>query len=342
MQAISLESLKSNWIRYRAENPKRRIYDAAQDLNVSEEVLLLIDSEQIVTPLIDDVKLILNRVKELGRVMALTRNHDCVIETYGVYEKLGFHGTMGIALNPGIDLRIFLTHWAHAYAVESRTGSYTRRSLQFFNSFGQAIHKIYVRDDDHIADFEKLREELRSSRAAGLPLSKVREHEVYPPLSDSRKLLNAWEQLKDVHDFHKLLKDHQCSRIDAMRAVAGTYSTALPPERIQDLFKCLAQADFNFMVFVGNQEMIQIYTGQAKNYQRLGSWDNFLEADFNLHLDRSAVKDVFVVKKPSTDGEITSIELYNNQGSLICQFFGERKPGRPELEAWRQLVGKLV
>jgi putative hemin transport protein len=46
----------------------------------------------------------------------------------------------------------------------------------------------------------------------------------------------------------------------------------------------------------------------------------------------------YAVWKPQSDAAVHSIELFADDGSLIAQFFGERKPGRPEIAAWAEAV----
>jgi putative hemin transport protein len=48
-----------------------------------------------------------------------------------------------------------------------------------------------------------------------------------------------------------------------------------------------------------------------------------------------------VVVKPTVDGDVTSLELYDKDGNNIVMFFGKRKPGEPELQAWREIVAGL-
>jgi putative hemin transport protein len=38
---------------------------------------------------------------------------------------------------------------------------------------------------------------------------------------------------------------------------------------------------------------------------------------------------------------VTSLELLDENGGVIAQFFGARKPGKPELEEWRGLLKML-
>jgi putative hemin transport protein len=47
------------------------------------------------------------------------------------------------------------------------------------------------------------------------------------------------------------------------------------------------------------------------------------------------------VRKPTSDGIVSSVELFDAQGENIAMLFGARKPGSPELAGWRELVGAL-
>lgn len=70
----------------------------------------------------------------------------------------------------------------------------------------------------------------------------------------------------------------------------------------------------------------------------VGDWFNVLDADFNLHLNMPAVAQLWRVRRPSTDGIITSWEAFSAEGELIVQLFGLRKPGQSELVGWRTLA----
>jgi putative hemin transport protein len=49
-----------------------------------------------------------------------------------------------------------------------------------------------------------------------------------------------------------------------------------------------------------------------------------------------------VVRKPTRDGDVTSLELLDANGGIIARFFGKRKPGQPERTDWRSVVQALV
>ena len=95
------------------------------------------------------------------------------------------------------------------------------------------------------------------------------------------------------------------------------------------------------MVFVGNAGAIQIHTGPVERIQDVRTWLNVLDPGFNLHLREDHVATAWVVRKPSVDGIVTSIEVFDAAGELIVQFFGKRKPGIPERDDWRALVNDV-
>jgi putative hemin transport protein len=48
------------------------------------------------------------------------------------------------------------------------------------------------------------------------------------------------------------------------------------------------------------------------------------------------------VKKPTSDGIVTSLELFDSKGDHIVMLFGARKPGEVELDGWRELAASLT
>jgi putative hemin transport protein len=67
-----------------------------------------------------------------------------------------------------------------------------------------------------------------------------------------------------------------------------------------------------------------------------------LDPGFNLHLREDHIASAWIVRKPTVDGLVTSLELFDADGNVIAMLFGERKPGKPELDQWRALVETLL
>ncbi len=95
------------------------------------------------------------------------------------------------------------------------------------------------------------------------------------------------------------------------------------------------------MVFTGNPGMIQIHSGVVSKVMAMGPWINVLDPDFNLPLRTDLVAEAWIVRKPTVDGLVCSLELFDQHGDVIAMFFGERKPGQAELCEWRALLDQL-
>lgn len=288
---------------------------------------------------------LLPRLTALGPVMSLTRNAWCVHEKDGVWDRIEISGAMGLVLNHDIDLRLFLAHWAHGYAVETplEAGG-SRHSLQVFDRAGVAVHKIFARPATNMAAWDALVAEVAEEgppeplQAAPLPAPE-------PDRADDAIAIEAvrqrWAQLRDVHDFFALLRQEQVGRLQAMRLAGAPYSRPVPVGAIEPLLAAAAADGVPIMCFVGNRGCIQIHSGPIHRVVRMGPWLNILDPGFNLHLRIDEVAHAFAVWKPQRDSAVHSVELFAADGTLVAQLFGERKPGVPELAAWRDLVHGL-
>ena len=50
------------------------------------------------------------------------------------------------------------------------------------------------------------------------------------------------------------------------------------------------------------------------------------------------IDSAWIVRKPTKDRIVTSLEVFDADGTLMAMLFGARKPGRPEQGGWRALV----
>lgn len=334
--------LRERWEALKAEKPRLRIRNAAQELGVSEVELLATGIGEGVTRLRPEIAEILTEVESLGKVMALTRNDECVHERKGVYLNPDFSSPYGsVFVGDDIDLRIFTPHWTTAFAVEDND----KKSLQFFGKDGLAIHKIYLTKDSNEAAYHVLVEKYTSEDQS--PVLNIEEVPAKPAEKpdveiDIEGFRTAWKAMKDTHQFFGIQRKFGVSRLQALRLAPGTFfAKRIKNEAVVALLEKAAAAAFPIMVFVGNRGNIQIHTGEVKKLLWHGSWFNVMDADFNLHLDTSKIDQTWVVRKPTEDGDVTAVEVFNKDGDFIIQFFGKRKPGIPELQEWRDLVKEL-
>jgi putative hemin transport protein len=336
-------SLRTAWEALKAQQPIRQ-RDAADLLGVSEAELVASRVGDGVVRLGDDLRRVLVRVPEVGRVMALTRNASCVHEKTGVYEHLGVDSMVGIALGEDIDLRLFFTHWKHGFAVAEPGANGAMKSLQFFDGTGEAVHKIFLKDGaDHDA-YERLVDELATPDQSPLiELSRQTSagREQPDELVDAASFREAWASLKDTHEFFWLLKRFGVTRTQAMRFAGYDFAYPVPLDSARRLLEDVAARALPIMVFVGNRGCIQIHTGPVQHVKVIGPWVNVLDPGFNLHLREDHVASAWVVRKPTSDGVVTSLELFDANGETIAMLFGKRKPGLPEIPEWRATIERL-
>ncbi|HEY4345526.1 MAG TPA: ChuX/HutX family heme-like substrate-binding protein [Parvibaculum sp.] len=336
--------LKARRTALAAAEPQLRARDVATKLGISEAELVALGNDTAVpTRLRPEWPAIIAAVPTLGRVMALTRNEACVHERKGTYGKLGGGAHVGLIVGEDIDLRIFFTEWRFGFAITEETKQGPRRSLQFFDAQGVAIHKIYLTDGSDVAAFEAL---VANWAVEASPVVTEAKKERAAPLADGAvdvaAFQSAWDALKDTHAFHGLLNKFKLQRQQALRLAGERRAHSVEKSALRDILTSAAQRGTPIMVFVGNPGMIQIHTGPVKELKAMGPWFNVLDDSFNLHLREDMIVSAWVVWKPTEDGVVTSVELFDANGELIASLFGKRKPGQPEDEAWRMLVASLL
>lgn len=341
--ATETENLKESWAKLRAENPHLRIRDAAEKLNVSEAELLATEIGETVILLEPKCAEILQELEKLGRIMALTRNNEIVHERKGEYknvEIMNGHGQMALAVNEDIDLRIFLSNWHFAFAVTSGK----MQSLQFFDIDGTAVHKVFLTDQSNLDEYQRIVEKYcHSNQNELLKFETKPEKTAEKPDSeiDVEGFRKGWGNLKDTHDFFPLMRKFGVAREQALRVADKEMTTQVDAKSFRFVLEEAAKEKLPIMVFVGNAGIIQIHTGEVENVLDARGWFNVMDEKFNLHIDQDKIKSAWIVKKPTEDGVVTSLELFNDSGENVALFFGKRKPGIPEMQEWQALVARI-
>jgi putative hemin transport protein len=339
--------LKERWALFQAANPKVRIRDAAAQLGVSEAELLATEIGENVVRLTDNFDELLQEFHTLGLIMALTRNDEIVHERKGEYgnvEVMNGHNKMGLVLGEDIDLRIFFGIWRFGFAVTGENSLGTHRSFQFFDLAGTAIHKVFLTEKSDLKAYEKLVEKYRSDdQSPTINVSPIAAKPADKPDAeiDVKNFRNAWANLKDTHDFFPLLKKFGVGREQALRLASREMAFQVPIDSYQYILQKAGDTKLPIMIFVGNDGIIQIHTGEVENVLVARGWFNVMDEKFNLHINQREIGSTWIVKKPTTEGVVSSLEIFNRHGKNVALFFGKRKPGIPEKEEWRELLSTV-
>lgn len=327
--------------------------DAAESLGLSEGQAIALHalpesaatglrSRRLRGPWID----LLRSLEDCGPLMALTRNHGVVHEKTGVYTGLAAQGPVALALGEDIDLRLFFQHWHAGFSVHEpprQPGAAATLSLQFFDAHGTAVHKIFPRAATDLPRWHTLADDFADTTGALPAFTPPPPPDAAPGDDgiDQAAFGQAWAAMRDTHEFFGLLKTHGLERQQALRLMQGRFTQAVPPAALRQLLQAAAGQAVPLMVFVGNPGCIQIHTGPVQRIEVMGPWLNVLDAGFNLHVREDQVHAAWIVEKPTDDGTVTSLEVFDAQRRLMLQCFGVRKPGRPEQAAWRALLQPL-
>jgi putative hemin transport protein len=347
MAIASPVRLKEAYESLKEQNPKIRIRNAAIKLGVSELELLELELGSNVVRLKGDWTQFLENAHKLGHVMALTRNEYAVHERKGIYHNVSFQENkkMGVAVNPDIDLRFLMWNWKYGYAVRVENHQRVLHSFQFFDAYGEAVHKIYLTGKSDPLAYNALLATFKDRNQTRITEVEERKAEKSTAIPDEQidqlGFKEGWLALQDTHDFFPLLKKYEVQRTQALRLAPEGYAYQVEKNAVVQVFEEAAEGEVPIMVFVNSKGCIQIHTGPVKKLFHMEQWFNIMDPEFNLHLNMDGVHEAWVVKKPTADGMVTSLELFDQDGNLIVYLFGKRKPGLPELESWRKIINRL-
>lgn len=348
----TISGLKQAWLGVQKAKPGIRIRDAAASLGCSEAELLATTVGEYTTRLEGDWTKLLGRLPELGRVMSLTRNESCVLEHKGPFQKIDIIGTlphaMATVIGP-IESRVFFNAWKFAFAVRLETPHGLQQSIQVFDAAGDAITKVFLQPasgnkaGSNQEAFDRLVEDFRSpDQSQEIEVKKTSAESTKQMAEvDQAALLADWAAMKDTHEFFSLLRKHNVNRLDAMQLAENKFTYKINNKSLQTLLEKASAEKLPIMIFAGNKGNLQIHQGKVQTIRIMDMWLNVLDPDFNMHLREDHIDTAWVVKKPTADGVVTGVEVFDKDKNMIVQFFGLRKPGISELESWRKLVDEL-
>ena len=330
-------SLFDRYQALKSETPHLFPRDAAKRLGCSEaELVAALPGALRLVPRVAEM---FRRMPSVGEVKTITRNEHAVIEKWGRFEEVDVGGGhAGQVVGEEIDLRLFPKRFRFGFFVTEEGARGRRDSLQFFDEHGDSVHKVYAESEDAAV-------RLRARAAEHLAPEDEAPIEVVPvPEPPPKAALNAtdvgafraaWDAMTDTHELFGLLKRFQLGRVQGLETAGPDRAREVEAGALGRVLAWAAESETPIMVFVGSRGMIQIHTGPVKTVRAQGGHLNVLDRRFNLHVKDGSVARAFVVKKPTADGIVTSLELYDDRGDTIALVFSKRKPGQIEGEAWR-------
>ncbi len=327
-------SLKARW-------PKLYARELAQKMGISEAELACarigIDAQALRV----ESNAILQALETVGETKSITRNTYAVHQQIGHYHNLHFNDHVGVIFNPRVlDLRLFIRQWHSIFALQEHAAGVERRSLQFFDAYGDAVLKVYATANSDRVAWDALIG--RFSQKKWLSLSVIPySSPVYNQHLDLASIEQEWRAMTDVHQFFHLLQRHNISRLQAFHAVTRDLAYPVNNQALRQLLTRVQSAGNEIMIFVGNRGCLQIFTGTIEKLLPMEKWLNIFSPTFTLHLKEDTIAESWVTHKPTADGTVTSLELFAVDGTQIAQLYGQRSEGIPEQTTWRQQIAAL-
>ncbi|SEI87999.1 putative hemin transport protein [Myroides marinus] len=279
---------------------------------------------------------ILQELKQLEQVTAITYNNGAYHLTKGHYSNVEiFEHGIGQALNDIIDMRLFLNHWKYGLIQIKKN-----ITLYFFDKQGNQVHTILIDKQTELAllliDKYKVVDQSIITLDPYPSIEEIEDVEI-----DLISFHKDWQALKDTHDFFTMLRKHKVTRLQALRLGATEYVKEITIDNLISTLEKVKQEQIPLMSFVGNKGAIQIYTNVIGELATTDYTIQLSDSVFNLALIRAQIKHIYIVRKPTTDGIVSAIEVFNDNGDIITQFFGERKRDTLELKIWSDILNSI-
>ncbi len=337
-------SLYQDYLQAKQQHPEKYARDLAKVLNISEAELLHARVGQDAIRLKDDVKALLAALESIGEAKAITRNEHAVHEHVGSYQNQHLSGHAGLILNPyELDLRLFLNQWHSVFSLTEESKRGTRHSIQFFDGYGDAVHKVYTTEN---TDMDAWNDVIAAFTQQDNPALEIQARE---PVSankdlgvDNNTIDSEWRAMTDVHQFFTLLRKYDMSRQQAFQAVGDDLAQRVDNQALKQILHMAKEDANDIMVFVGNRGCVQIFTGKIEKIVPHEEWINIFNRKFVLHLIETDIVESWITRKPTGNGFVTSLELFSQDGTQIAQLYGQRTEGQPEQQKWRDQIELLL
>ncbi|PIJ50236.1 hemin-degrading factor [Erwinia sp. OLTSP20] len=336
-----MSQLYQQYLALKTAEPKKYARELAAHMGISEARLAMARCGHDAQALKTDVRQLLGALSALGETKSITRNAYAVHEIIGRYDNLHLGNHAGLVLNPrALDLRLFPEQWHSAFALREASARGERHSIQFFDTHGDAVLKVYATDNTDMLAWQSLVGRFSHPGGPALNLT-TPEPACFNPQPDVQRIEQEWRAMSDVHQFFSLLKRHNISRQQAFSAVADDLAYRVDNQALARLLR-LAKEDGNeIMIFVGNRGCTQIFTGVVESLKSAQGWLNIFNPAFTLHLQETQIAESWVTRKPTDHDFVTSLELFAADGTQIAQLYGQRSEGQAEQARWRQQLATL-
>lgn len=272
------------------------------------------------TPLGGRWDAMLETLPDIGRLRWRVDNCLGSLEVASSLDEVDATNRTAIARGPGIELRLLLSRWAWAFAVDEAPHRGLRSSLRFFDGPGRELLRANLVADSDYVPYARM---LSAFRNPALPWTV--EVEAPPSRADARQrgavsaaaLTQAWSRQKRSSDTFRLLREFGLRRPALYPHLEGVWTWRLEPRGVTRLLESLAQREVPFALSLANRGAILAHRGIVERVCSAGNALCILDPGVRMELNLSRVREAWVVERPSLLGPRTVVELLDEQGDVI-------------------------
>ncbi|WP_435956172.1 ChuX/HutX family heme-like substrate-binding protein [Dryocola sp. BD626] len=278
-------------------------------------------------------------IKNISNVVeTMTFNNGASLSVTGKYKNSYSNGHL--ILNPkGIDLR-FLPGKIKSVDIKTTKGTDDnyRHNITFKNK-ERPVQKTTFFSDKMIQNNDVKNYPINQQPGKLMDIDTTKSTE------------ELWRSLTDVHHFYPMLEQKGISKIDALRSVPEDLAFQVKKESVSELLNHISSKNEKFMIFVGNDSAIQIYTGKIDKIIQPGKYTNLNKIIIHgtteenekavCKISPDSIAQVWVVNKFSEGKTVTSLEVFDKDDNHIIQFYGWRKRGEEQSNDWQGIINKL-
>jgi len=232
--------------------------------------------------------------------------------------------------------------WRHSVAVLSQGNDFAARPpcLLLFGETGDLAHQITLPDpaawDGFIDLVCRLRGCWNCLRHGEGPSAKEPIQECPAWL-----LRDAWCEAASDQDLDTRLVRLGLSRLLALRAMEGLYTSALGIQDLASVLQELASKTLPVHLEMGNRHCTEVLESPLEHFvEGPGGWEIQL-AQSTLHLDTTRLNSVWRVVPPRLEKEQHRFECYDETGERVLVFSSPLSPDAATENDWQRIIGRF-
>lgn len=287
---------------------------------------------------------LLTHLSRLGPTLFVTRHgntsHEKLLHLY----KIALSGNVASIHDQDGSLELDLSHWHCGFALHEGDDPHSACiSLHFFDIHGKLLHSIYPMLSSMelgTAFLNKLYSADQTPQEFLLPPTQLRRRS--RATVDTASLTVHWRHLQNCQAIPVILQKHQVSRLQALQALPPEFATPAARTAFQTLMQQTVERNMPVELSLFNPGVRQTHRGLLENHRGDGFANRSHDAWFRLNLDSLDLHSAWVVHKPTANGMVSSLELYNHHGEPVLMLSDMPNAGLPQTLEWQSLLYNLT